>query len=348
MVVPLLFRKGVKELVISDVNQVIYNGDGITTAWPYTFRIIEATDIQLVVKNANGSETKITSDYYVDVNNSTVYYPGYAPGSAPPQADQPPVLVAGQKIIVYRALPVTQEADLGEKWPFEVIENALDKLTMLIQDWRDILNRCLKVRVSDTNFDATITPVAGRAIQVTANGKGFECVESPTSVLAQCVTARDTAVASATSAANSASAANTYKNQASNAAASAVQANDSAQGALVDADALLNATRAYISAATVDGYWDSATTYEAGDVVMVTDGSVYRCIQDNTNKPPVTNPNYWAQMSTTELLTFEIDHNGDLMPLINPSASQNWDIDENDDIMPASLTTLTTVDNQEF
>ena len=335
-------------MVISDVNQVIYNGDGLTTAWPYTFRIIEASDIKLTVVNANGSETDITEDYYVDVNNSTVYYPGYAPGSAPPQADQPPKLVSGQKIIVYRALPVTQEADLGEKWPFYVIENALDKLTMLIQDWRDVLNRCLKVRVGDTNFDATIVPVAGRAIQVTANGKGFECVESPTSVLSQCVTARDTAVASATSAANSASDANTYKNQASNAAASAVQANNSAQGALIDADALLAAVHAYISAATVDGFWNNATEYDPGDCVMTSDGAVYRCIQTSTNNPPATSPSYWVPITTVELYTFEYDNNGDLMPLINPNSSQNWDVDENDDIMPADTGAVPDVDDEEY
>mgnify|MGYP006896794970 CR=1 FL=1 len=69
--VPLLFRKGVKNVVITDVTQVTYIGDGITTAWPYTFRIIEATDIQIVVVDSDGTQTDITSDYYVDVVNST-------------------------------------------------------------------------------------------------------------------------------------------------------------------------------------------------------------------------------------------------------------------------------------
>ena len=184
-------------MVITDVNQVTYIGDGITTAWPYTFRIIEATDIQIVVVNDDGTQMDITSDYYVDVENSTVYYPGYAPGAEPPEADQPPVLTDEQKIIIYRALPVTQEADLGEKWPFYVIENALDKLTMLIQDWRDVLNRCLKVRVSDTDFDATINPLPGHGIEVNQAGTGFVCVESPSTILGQCETIRDEVVANA-------------------------------------------------------------------------------------------------------------------------------------------------------
>ena len=128
----------------------------------------------------------------------------------------------------------------------------------------------------------------------------------------------------------------------------AVQANNSVQGALVDADALLQATKGYISAATVDSIWDPEVTYSAGDVVMTSDGAVYRCIQGNTNMPPVTSPNYWALITTTELFTFEYDNNGDLMPLINPNPSQNWDLDENTDIMPSSLTTIIYVDNEEF
>lgn len=121
-------------MVISTVNQVIYNGDGINTAFPYTFRIIDSTDIHLLLIREDGLEVDITSDYYVDVVNSTVHYPGYAPGAEPPEENQPPKLQEGEKLEIYRKLPVTQEKDLGDKWPFYVIELGLDKLTMLIQD----------------------------------------------------------------------------------------------------------------------------------------------------------------------------------------------------------------------
>ena len=121
-------------MVITTVNRVEYNGDGINKAWPYTFRIIDATDIKLILEQPDGTQSDITSDYYVDTVNETVYYPGYAPGAEPPLAEQPPVVAEGHKLIVYRSLPVTQEKNLGEVWPFYVIELALDKLTMLIQD----------------------------------------------------------------------------------------------------------------------------------------------------------------------------------------------------------------------
>lgn len=145
-------------MVISTVNQVVYNGDGINTAWPYTFRIIDATDIKLTIVDADGAETPITADYYVDTINNTVYYPGYAPGAEPPAEDQPPKLQEGQKIIVYRQLPVNQLANLGEKWPFNVIEKGLDKLTMLIQDvWGWVSNKVIN-RVGDA-WDALGLPI---------------------------------------------------------------------------------------------------------------------------------------------------------------------------------------------
>ena len=175
-------------MVIADVNQVVYNGDGITTAWPFTFRIIDATDIRLMLIDADETETDITSDYYVDTVNNTVYYPGYAPGAEPPEAERPPKVKVGQKLVVYRELPVTQEKDLGDKWPFYVIELGLDKLTMLIQDFRDVLARCLKISVADEvvkDFDSTVPVEAGKLLRVNKDGTGFEAVsDSPDSAAA--------------------------------------------------------------------------------------------------------------------------------------------------------------------
>ena len=120
-------------MVISGVNTVTYNGDGITTAWPYTFPVTDDSEIRVQLNNADGTAVIIESDYYVDLVNSTVYYPGYAPGSEPPEEDQPPKVQTGQKITIYREVPMTQEADLGDSWPFYVIEKGLDKLTMICQ-----------------------------------------------------------------------------------------------------------------------------------------------------------------------------------------------------------------------
>lgn len=175
-------------MVISNVNQVVYDGDGITVAWPFTFRIIEASDIKLTIIEADGTETDVTSDYYVNMVNNTVYYPGYAPGSEPPLEDQPQKLQTGQKLVVYRELPITQEKDLGELWPFAVIELALDKLTMILQQIFGIWDRCFKVSVGTSvehpNFDMNVPIEAGKSFRVNNDGTGFEVVDSPSDAVA--------------------------------------------------------------------------------------------------------------------------------------------------------------------
>lgn len=148
-------------MVITDVNQITYNGDGVTTAWPFTFPIIDYTDLRLTLINAAGARTDITSDYYVDMVNNTVYYPGYAPGAEPPEANQPPKVQSGEKLEIYRRVPVNQLADLGEKWPFNVIEKGLDKLTMICQDIYSWIGRNIVGLTEDgTSWDARNLPIS--------------------------------------------------------------------------------------------------------------------------------------------------------------------------------------------
>ena len=205
-------------MVISTVNQVIYNGDGINTAWPYTFRIIEATDIKLLLIDSDGTETDVTADYYVDTVNNTVYYPGYAPGAEPPAEDQPPKVQSGQKLVVYRELPITQEKDLGEKWPFYVIELGLDKLTMILQQIYGWWDRCLKFSIGwqadHPDFNTEIPIEAGKTWQVNDAGTGFTVAASPNEALSTATNAVNIANAASSAAAGAVSTANAAKNTA--------------------------------------------------------------------------------------------------------------------------------------
>lgn len=153
-------------MVITTVSKLTYNGDGSNTAFPYTFPIYSANDIHLVLVAANGTKTEITSDYYVNTVNNTVYYPGYAPGAEPPLADQPAKVQTGQKLVVYRDTPVTQESDLGEKWPFNVVEKGLDKLTMMLQETDDATGGSFS-GVSVDGQDITFTQNDGETVTVT-------------------------------------------------------------------------------------------------------------------------------------------------------------------------------------
>lgn len=187
-------------MVISDINQVVYNGDGQNTAFPFTFAISKASDVHLLLIRADGTEQEVSSDFYVDVNTNTAYYPGYAPGAEPGQSDQPPKLQAGEKLIVYRALPVTQERNLGDKHPFNPIERALDKLTMLLQQIWGVWDRCLKISVGTAatrDMNLTVPLQAGKSFRVNDEGTGFEAIDSPAIAAAQAQTAAITAVNSA-------------------------------------------------------------------------------------------------------------------------------------------------------
>lgn len=159
-------------MVITTVSQVVYQGDGVTTAWPYTFPILnDPANIKVIIVAADGTETTLLDDYYVDYVNSTVHYPGYPPGSE--SAFPPPILQTGERIVIYRDIPVTQEKDLGEKWPFNVIELGLDKLTMILQGLAGRIGSCLKVSRGSGDFNVEVDAKPGEAIVFNDAGTGL-------------------------------------------------------------------------------------------------------------------------------------------------------------------------------
>ena len=79
--------------------------------------------------------------------------------------------------------------------------------------------------------------------------------------------------------------------------------------------------------------YNSATTYEPGDVIMTAEGDTYRCIAESTGENP-NSSNKWVLITQVKYETFELDVNGDLQPLYVPKTSTNLQIDENGDIMP--------------
>lgn len=163
-------------------NQVIYSGNGVNTAFSYSFKIIESTDLHLIRVAADGTETEVTSDYYVDMAASKVYYPGYAPGVEEAEADQPQVLQTGEKLVVYRNVPITQQDDMPDQWPFDVIESALDKSCIIDQQLKGEVDRSLKVsrKVNLSNFDASVpVPEDNSVHSLVLDKEGFKLFSNP-------------------------------------------------------------------------------------------------------------------------------------------------------------------------
>lgn len=104
-----------------------YTGNGVTTSFPYTFRIFKKTDLTVSVIDLSENITVLVLDTDYTVTNAGGYNGGSVVLTSP--------LADGWKITVARELEATQETDLRNQGKFfaEVHEDAFDKLTMLIQ-----------------------------------------------------------------------------------------------------------------------------------------------------------------------------------------------------------------------
>ena len=192
-------------------NRITYNGNGNATEFAYQFKILDRTDIKVLLTDADGKEKLLTKDYYVDVEKNVVRYPGYAVGAEVPESERPPVLPTGWKLTIYREVPVTQETDLPDQYPFNQVEGIDDKLTMIAQQLTDVTGRSLKIGVSTSaDIDTTIPWENGKSFRISDDGKTLELSEDPAKVLplaqgvyAQTQAQAQSAAASATAAAKS-------------------------------------------------------------------------------------------------------------------------------------------------
>lgn len=222
-------------------NRITYSGNGNATEFAYQFKILDRTDIKVLLTDADGKEKLLTKDYYVDVEKNVVRYPGYAVGAEVPESERPPVLPTGWKLTIYREVPVTQETDLPDQYPFNQVEDIGDKLTMIAQQLTDVTSRSLKISVSKSaDIDATIPWENGKSFRISDDGAKIELTEDPARVLplAQGVYAQ--AQAQAQSASASAAAAAQSEDSA---AASASEAGNSAQSASVSAASAAESAR---------------------------------------------------------------------------------------------------------
>jgi len=114
--------------VATSTNVNSYAGNGSTTTFAYAFKIFEDSDLTVVLINdTTGVETTqtLTADYTVtgagSASGGNVVF-GTAPAS-------------GVTVKIRRVLPLTQNTDYvaNDPFPAEAHEQALDKLTMLVQ-----------------------------------------------------------------------------------------------------------------------------------------------------------------------------------------------------------------------
>ncbi|EHK6196117.1 hypothetical protein IPA75_003580 [Escherichia coli] len=124
--------------VSTEVDHNDYTGNGVTTSFPYTFRIFHKSDLVVQVVDLSENITELTLDTDYTVTGAGGYTGGNVVLSSP--------LANGYQISISRELPFTQETDLRNQGKFfaEVHEDAFDKLTMLIQQVRSWLSLALR------------------------------------------------------------------------------------------------------------------------------------------------------------------------------------------------------------
>ena len=255
-------------------NRITYSGNGNATEFAYQFKILDRTDIKVMLTDADGKEKLLTKDYYVDVEKSVVRYPGYAVGAEVPESERPAALPTGWKLTIYREVPVTQETDLPNQYPFNQVEDIGDKLTMIAQQLTDTTGRSLKIGVSkSTDIDTVIPWENGKSFRISDDGKTLELSEDPAKVLPLAQGVYTQTQAQAQSAAASARLAEDYKNAA-----------ETAKNA-----ASLYATNAKNSAGEAKTYMDNAKRYSE-NVNVFTPSVSSDGVLSWTNKAGLLNP----------------------------------------------------------
>jgi hypothetical protein len=151
-------------MVETTINKVQYDCDGVETDFDFTFKIFNKTDIRVIIADTDGVETELTyiTDFSVHAINNNFTSGGTVTTVATYSSEY--------TITIIREVELTQESDYveNESHPAAVYENDLDKLTMMVQQLEEKLNRALLVPVSDEAVSLEIPPIPSRTSRYAA------------------------------------------------------------------------------------------------------------------------------------------------------------------------------------
>jgi len=148
-----------------------YSGNGSNDTFVYGFKIFSASDLQVIIRSATGTETTktLTTDY-------TLTGVGTASGGNV-VFESSDIPTATETVVLIRAVPQTQAIDYiaNDPFPAETHEEGLDRATMTTQQIQEELDRSIKISrtntMTSTEFAVGATDRASKVLGFDANGE---------------------------------------------------------------------------------------------------------------------------------------------------------------------------------
>lgn len=131
----------------STTSKVQYTQAGSTTAWPVPFKFLDEDDL-VVITTVGSTDTTLVRD-----TDYTVTGAGDDSGG---EVTISPALAVGTKLTIYRLMELVQPTHLSTAggWYPPVHETVFDRLTMMIQQGQEQIDRSLKIPVTADEDEA--------------------------------------------------------------------------------------------------------------------------------------------------------------------------------------------------
>jgi hypothetical protein len=148
-----------------------YSGDGSTSTFSYTFKVLAEADLTVIIRDSLGTETTktLTTHYTItgvgDANGGSITFTA---GNIPSATDT---------VVLIRDTAQIQSIDYiaNDPFPAETHEEGLDRSVILAQELQEEVNRSIKISRTNTmaNTEFTVGPSdrAGKILGFDSNGE---------------------------------------------------------------------------------------------------------------------------------------------------------------------------------
>lgn len=248
-----------------------FDGNDVTTDFPFSFKVFQASDLLVVQTDENGDESALalTTDYTVSLNSDQNNTPG---GTVTLLTALP----SGNSLVIGTAVANLQPMLLTNNGGFHptVVNDAMDRVVILVQQIIEKVTRSIKFPISDASLNATLPTAqqrANKALVFDASGNVAVSEDDYDDQAANAATSVSAAADAAATAVASAGAAQTAQGLAEDAQAAAeasAQAIDysiisAAMGPICSAETLAAAAEPLLSAT------DAMKVNESGLLITV-------------------------------------------------------------------------------